>query len=164
MTDTQNIDQHGPQILRPNERLRLARHKHLLIALEVDCRVPLVALAREVRAPVSTVFDDLKAIRHDHDFVILPKSDAAEALPAGWLAIMRRREKRHQLLLDALGKNARMSAAELSRTLGIPLSTIAEDLALIRKQYTFTIQQKTTASQSTRGEAATQRTAGEVHT
>ena len=142
MTDTQNADQQRPQILRPNERLRLARRKHLLISLEVDCRVPLVALAQEVRAPVSTVFDDLKAIRCDHDFIILPKSDAADTLPSGWLAIQRRRDERQQRIIAVLQNDPRAPRARLARQLRIPLSTLANDMTSIRKRFAFTVKPK----------------------
>jgi len=142
MTDTNNMDEQRPQLFSSEERLRLARRKHLLIALEVDCRAPLTALAKEVRAPISTVFDDLKAIRRDNDFIILPKSASADTIPSGWLAIQRRREERQQRIIAALQDDPRAPMAHLARQLHIPLNTLANDMAAIRKRFTFTIEAK----------------------
>ena len=133
-------------VLDQRERRRLARRKHLLIALEVNARAPLRALAEEVQAPISTVFDDLKALRRDHMFVLLSREPAAPAslagLPKNWQRIQLRRRERHDRIVAALRQDARASLTRLSRQLGIPLSTLAEDMADITKRFAFSVEAK----------------------
>ena len=74
-------------VLDARERRRLARRKHLLLALEANARTTLRGLAEEVRAPISTVFDDMQAIQKQCRFILLPKSTASpislNGLPVG---------------------------------------------------------------------------------
>jgi len=133
-------------VLDQRQRRRLARREHLRIALEADARAPLRALAEEVRAPISTVHDDLKALRREHVFVLLPRGPAAPpslaGLPEGWQRIQLRRRERHDRIVAALRQDARASLLRLSRQLGIPLSTLARDMADITKRFAFSVKAK----------------------
>lgn len=128
------------------ERRRMARRKHLAILLEVDCRRSLTDLSRELRVPISTLFDDIAALRESHAFILLPKSTAGppalDTLPAGWQRITQHRLDRQQRIVAALREDARLTATKLSRRLGIPVSTLAEDLAAVRQRFVFTIEAK----------------------
>jgi hypothetical protein len=129
----------------PQQRRRLARIKYVLIMLEVDCRAKLVDIAQEVRAPVSSVFDDLQAIKQTHSFVLLPKNQAPislDGLPNGWRRIQERKRERQERIIEVLRSDARMPLSVLSRRTGMPISTLSEQMPALRERFAFTIEAK----------------------
>jgi len=131
-------------VLDTKARRRLARRAHVRIALEVNARATLRSLAEEVRAPISTVFDDLQAIKKEYRFILLRKSPGApislDGLPVGWQRAIQRRQQRHERIITALKHDARAPLTRLSKQLGIPASTLAEDIRAIGERVHFTIE------------------------
>ena len=133
-------------VLDARKRRRMARRKLLLIALEINGRATLSELAKEVNAPISTVFDDLQAIWKEYRIVLHTRSAEPPTplgcLPEGWQHIQQRKRERQERIIAALRQDARAPLARLSRQLNIPLSTLSEEMDAVSKRVSFTIERK----------------------
>ena len=135
-------------LLDARERRRMARRRHLLIALEVNGRATLSRLAAEVNAPITTVFEDLQAIKREYRIIPIRNGHkptaSSNGLPPGWQSIQQRRRERRERVIAALKQDGRASLAQLSRQLNIPRSTLSEDMAAIKKHVRFSIERNGT--------------------
>jgi len=132
-------------VLDERQRRLLARRKHLALLLEANARAPLGALAEELGAAVSTVHADLHALKQQYAFVLLSRGipePSLAGLPEGWQRIQLRRRERRDRVVATLRQDARATLKRLSRQLGIPASTLAEDMADITKRFTFSVKAK----------------------